>query len=162
MKAKFSQPLTRRVRLVHGTKDNEEVVELDVSPLPAGFISFIQTVLPDPIEYVNSQPKGVDAARLPRVVWHRNLVLVAKALGPMVLGFADLRGWLAMPEELVWGCLGRIALLLPIEAAQVLSGHELVLLRAPLWVRTAAYLAAVYAFVLWGSFESNAFIYFQF
>lgn len=104
MKSKFTQPLTRRVRLVHGGKDSEEVVELDVAPLPAGFISYVQTVLPDPIEYINAQPKGVDAARLPRVVWHRNLVLVARALGTVVDAVApsvsDPTAWTAYAETL--------------------------------------------------------------
>jgi len=104
MKTKFVQPLTRRVRLVHGGKEAEEVVELDVAPLPAGFIAFVQTVIPDPIEYLNGVPRGVDQARMPRATWHRNLCLVARALGGQVDASApvssDPPAWTAYAERL--------------------------------------------------------------
>ncbi len=111
------------------------------------------------------------AATLVRWVVTFHLVLVGwiifrcedvPRMAALIASFADVRGWVQMPAELAWPCLGYTALLLPMECAQLLTGRELVLLRAPVPARALAYVAGIYLFVLLGAFESNAFIYFQF
>jgi hypothetical protein len=80
----------------------------------------------------------------------------------MMVNFMDVRGWLHMPHArglVVAACIGPV---LAMDLFQYLSRDEQILLRAPVALRAALYLAGLYAFLLFGRFESNAFIYFQF
>jgi len=83
-------------------------------------------------------------------------------LGTMVRNFIDPTGWLRMPPELA----GQVALyvlpLLLVDALQFFRRDEHVLRHAPLPLRSLLYATGLYAFILLGRFESNAFIYFQF
>ena len=83
-------------------------------------------------------------------------------LGKMVRSFMDVRGWLIMPSPGVGRALLLIAPLLCVDAADFLSRREQSMLGAPWAVRAALYALGVYVFLLFGRFESNAFIYFQF
>jgi alginate O-acetyltransferase complex protein AlgI len=85
-----------------------------------------------------------------------------ETLWDMTRAFMDVRGWLHMPSVLAWTALGYMLLLLPMELVQYFRKEEQVVLAAPVWARTALYVAGAYVFILWGRFESSAFIYFQF
>lgn len=52
--------------------------------------------------------------------------------------------------------------LLIVELFQLFKREEQVVLEAPIVLRTALYLAGIWAFVVFGRFEGSAFIYFQF
>lgn len=82
MKTAFTRPLSRLVTLTHGTADGgEEQIQLALHPVPAGFRAYMSQVYPDPVEYVNAKPTGIDRARLPRTEWYRTLAMIAKSLG---------------------------------------------------------------------------------
>lgn len=83
-------------------------------------------------------------------------------LGKMVRSFMDVRGWLNMPAPGVQRTMLLIAPLLGVDVADFLSRREQSMLGTPWAVRAALYFLAFYAFLLFGRFESNAFIYFQF
>lgn len=84
MNRKFSAPLTRPVRLVHGSKESgEEVIELVLSPLPLGYAQFVETVYPAPVEYRNGEPVEVVAKR-GEWQYEVNLLCIARALGSQV------------------------------------------------------------------------------
>ena len=89
----------------------------------------------------------------------------ANGTGPlwqMTTAFLDPTGWLRMPEDLAWKAAFYILPVLLMEIAQYFSGEEQIILRVPVLPRAVLYTAAAYAFILFGRFESNAFIYFQF
>jgi hypothetical protein len=80
----------------------------------------------------------------------------------MTLRFVNPLGWLAMP----WAYLAPVLLaatpLVMLDIARQTSGRDLVILRLPWPARGALYASLVYAFILCGDFQSNAFIYFRF
>jgi alginate O-acetyltransferase complex protein AlgI len=80
----------------------------------------------------------------------------------MVGAFMDVTGWWNMPRPLAQHALWFIAPVLVVDLFQYFFRDEQILLRLPVPLRALAYTAAAYAFILWGRFESNAFIYFQF
>jgi alginate O-acetyltransferase complex protein AlgI len=80
----------------------------------------------------------------------------------MARAFMDVSGWWNMPQPLGLRALCFIAPVLVVDLFQYFYRDEQVLLRIPVPLRAAAYTAAAYVFILWGRFESNAFIYFQF
>ena len=80
----------------------------------------------------------------------------------MVRNFMDVSGWFHMPETLGRRTLLLILPLLVVDAVDFLSRREQWILRAPAWLRVLIYFVALYAFMVFGRFESNAFIYFQF
>ncbi len=80
----------------------------------------------------------------------------------MARSFMDVTGWLRMPPALAWEAAAFILPVLLVDFLQYVSRDEHVLLRVPVAARGLLYAAGIYAFVLWGRFESNAFIYFQF
>ena len=84
------------------------------------------------------------------------------SLGKMVASFMDVRGWLRMPVTGAERTMLLIAPLLVVDVADFLSRREQSLLRAPWPLRALVYFLGLYAFLLFGRFESNAFIYFQF
>jgi len=84
------------------------------------------------------------------------------ALWFMLKSFMDVRGWFAMPPSYAFRVLGYAAPLLIVEAFQYKTRDEAVILRANVLLRAAVYFLGMYAFILLGRFESNAFIYFQF
>ena len=89
----------------------------------------------------------------------------AEAVGPlwnMTRRFIDPRGWLWMPHELALQALVWIVPLVAFEALQLAKRDEQAMLSWPAPVRGLVYLSAAYVFILFGRFESNAFIYFQF
>jgi len=89
----------------------------------------------------------------------------AESVGPlwnMTRRFIDPTGWLLMPHELALSALVWIVPLVAFEAIQFATRDEQAMLRWPAPVRGLAYLSASYVFILFGRFESNAFIYFQF
>jgi len=79
----------------------------------------------------------------------------------MVAGFMDVRGWLRMPSGLQ-PVLILITPLLLVDLSDFLSRREQSMLLFPGPLRALLYLLGLYAFLLFGRFESNAFIYFQF
>jgi D-alanyl-lipoteichoic acid acyltransferase DltB (MBOAT superfamily) len=88
----------------------------------------------------------------------------AEAVGPlplMVRSFMDITGWLHMPAA-AWTVTIYVLLVLSVDVLQYTSGDELVLLRLPWPLRGLVYATGLYVFVIFGRFESNAFIYFQF
>jgi alginate O-acetyltransferase complex protein AlgI len=76
--------------------------------------------------------------------------------------FMDVTGWVRMPLRLSLPALGYIAPLLVMELFQFFTKKEQIVLEAPYLLRTAVYLAGIWAFVLFGRFDASAFIYFQF
>ena len=84
------------------------------------------------------------------------------ALWFMARNFMDPTGWLRMPPALAWTAFLYIAPLLVMEVFQYFGRDEQIVLRAPLPLRTLLYAASLFVFIVWGRFESNAFIYFQF
>jgi D-alanyl-lipoteichoic acid acyltransferase DltB (MBOAT superfamily) len=80
----------------------------------------------------------------------------------MVSAFMDVSGWWNMPQPLGLRALYFIAPVLVVDLFQYFYRDEQVLLRIPVPLRALTYTAATYVFLLWGRFESNAFIYFQF
>jgi alginate O-acetyltransferase complex protein AlgI len=80
----------------------------------------------------------------------------------MVRSFLDVTGYFRMPAELAWTAFAFIAPLLLVDALQYFRRDELVMLRVPVPARAFLYATGLYVFILWGRFESNAFIYFQF
>jgi len=82
-------------------------------------------------------------------------------LGKMAASFLDARGWLRMPSA----AHRTMLLILPVlvvDAADHLERSEQSMLRLPWPLRALVYFLGFYAFLLFGRFESNAFIYFQF
>jgi hypothetical protein len=93
------------------------------------------------------------------------IIFRCESTGPlwfMARNFMDPTGWFRMPPALAWTVFLYIAPLLVMEVFQYFGRDEQIVLKAPLPVRTLLYAASVFVFVLWGRFESNAFIYFQF
>jgi D-alanyl-lipoteichoic acid acyltransferase DltB (MBOAT superfamily) len=82
------------------------------------------------------------------------LVQVARFLNPL--------GWAQMPFPRAAQALAYIAPVLVMDLIQFFKKKEQFILEAPFAVRTLVYLAGIWAFVLFGRFESSAFIYFQF
>jgi D-alanyl-lipoteichoic acid acyltransferase DltB (MBOAT superfamily) len=80
----------------------------------------------------------------------------------MTLAYLDVTGWLRLPAPLAWSAAGYIALVLAVDLVQFFTRDELALLRPPAVLRGVVYAAGLYAFIVLGRFESNAFIYFQF
>ena len=80
----------------------------------------------------------------------------------MVAAFMDVTGWWRLPEPFGTQALAYIAPVLVVDLFQYFQRDELVLLRIPVPLRALAYTLGAYAFILFGRFESNAFIYFQF
>ena len=80
----------------------------------------------------------------------------------MASAYVDPSGWLLLPASLAWTAAPYIAIVVLVDLLQFFSRDELVLLRPPAIVRGFIYAAGAYAFILFGRFESNAFIYFQF
>ncbi len=80
----------------------------------------------------------------------------------MIAAFMDVTGWWHLPEPFGSRALAYIAPVLVVDLFQYFYRDELVLLRIPIPLRALAYTLAAYAFILFGRFESNAFIYFQF
>jgi D-alanyl-lipoteichoic acid acyltransferase DltB (MBOAT superfamily) len=80
----------------------------------------------------------------------------------MVRSFMDLRGWVHMPGTLARRALLLILPLLTVDAVDFASRREQSILRAPGLLRVLIYFVALYCFIVFGRFESNAFIYFQF
>ena len=83
------------------------------------------------------------------------------SLWPMASAFMDVRGWFQMPPQ-AWEVAALIAPLLVVDAFDFLARKEQSLLRAPWVLRGLLYAAAAYVFIVFGRFESNTFIYFQF
>jgi D-alanyl-lipoteichoic acid acyltransferase DltB (MBOAT superfamily) len=83
-------------------------------------------------------------------------------LGLMVRSFLDVTGYFRMPAGPAWTAVAFIVPLLVVDALQYFRRDELALLRVPVPARAFVYATGLYAFILWGRFESNAFIYFQF
>ena len=83
------------------------------------------------------------------------------SLWPMASAFMDVRGWFQMPPQ-AWEVAALIAPLLVVDAFDFLARKEQSLLRAPWVLRGLLYVAAAYVFIVFGRFESNTFIYFQF
>lgn len=81
MKTAFQRRLTRTVTLIHGSKDDEEQVELVLNPAPPGYRAYVATMFPDPVLYVNGKPGGVNTALLPRAEFQRAIAWIAKLLG---------------------------------------------------------------------------------
>ncbi len=83
-------------------------------------------------------------------------------LGLMTLHFLNPLGWLAMP----WVHLAPVLLagtpLLVLDIARRWSGRDLAILALPWPARGALYATLAYVFILCGSFQSDAFIYFRF
>jgi alginate O-acetyltransferase complex protein AlgI len=84
------------------------------------------------------------------------------ALRRMSLAYLDPRGWLHMPHALAVTAAVLIAPVLLVDLGQFFGRDEHVILRLPAPLRTLIYVLGIYAFILFGRFESNAFIYFQF
>jgi len=80
----------------------------------------------------------------------------------MTARFASPLGWLRMPAGPTLEVLALVVPLLAFEALQRGRADELPLLRWPVPVRGVVYAGMAWAFILFGRFESNAFIYFQF
>jgi len=74
----------------------------------------------------------------------------------------DVRGWLRMPLDRILPVLAYVTPLLVVELFQLFKRKEQVILDAPIVLRTALYLAGIWAFLVFGRFERSAFIYFQF
>ncbi len=85
-----------------------------------------------------------------------------RALPVMVRSFMDLRGWFWMPRAYGLETMALILPVLAVDLADFLSRKEQSMLAAPWPLRSLLYLLALYAFLLFGRFQSNAFIYFQF
>jgi D-alanyl-lipoteichoic acid acyltransferase DltB (MBOAT superfamily) len=86
----------------------------------------------------------------------------AQTLPLLVTRFMDARGWMRMPLDRILPVLAYVTPLLIVELFQVFKRKEQVVLDAPLVLRTALYLAGIWAFIVFGRFEGSAFIYFQF
>jgi alginate O-acetyltransferase complex protein AlgI len=86
----------------------------------------------------------------------------ASHLPGMIAAFLDLRGWFQMPSAALVRVVLLVAPLLAIDASDFLRQREQSLLRGPWPLRALAYFVALYVFLVFGKFESNAFIYFQF
>jgi alginate O-acetyltransferase complex protein AlgI len=86
----------------------------------------------------------------------------ARFLPAMTASFLDVRGWLQMPAPVLHRVLLLIAPLLAVDASDFLCRQEQSMLRARWPLRALIYFVALYAFLIFGNFESNAFIYFQF
>jgi hypothetical protein len=86
----------------------------------------------------------------------------AYTLPALVTRFMDVRGWFQMPAERVLPVLAYVTPLLAVELFQLFKKKEQVVLDAPIVLRTALYLAGIWAFIVFGRFEGSAFIYFQF
>jgi hypothetical protein len=67
-----------------------------------------------------------------------------------------------LPLDRILPVLAYVTPLLIVELFQVFKRKEQVVLDAPLVLRTALYLAGIWAFIVFGRFEGSAFIYFQF
>jgi alginate O-acetyltransferase complex protein AlgI len=76
--------------------------------------------------------------------------------------FANPLGWTQMPLSRAAQALAYIAPVLVMDLIQLFKKKEQFILEAPFAVRTLVYLVGLWAFVLFGRFESSAFIYFQF
>ncbi|MCC6353194.1 MAG: MBOAT family protein [Verrucomicrobiae bacterium] len=81
-------------------------------------------------------------------------------LGPMLMGYLSPLGWLGLHHAAELTAL--IAPLMIIEFLQYRFGREDLAALLPAPARAAAGLVAIYAFIIFARFESNAFIYFQF
>jgi alginate O-acetyltransferase complex protein AlgI len=81
-------------------------------------------------------------------------VLVARFLNPV--------GWARMPFPQAAQALAYIAPVLVMDLIQFFQKKEQFILEAPFVVRTLVYLVGIWVFVVFGRFESSAFIYFQF
>jgi D-alanyl-lipoteichoic acid acyltransferase DltB (MBOAT superfamily) len=86
----------------------------------------------------------------------------AGALWVMARSFMDVRGWLQMPQAGALRVALLVAPLLAVDFVDFFRGREQSILRAPWPLRAFLYLVALYVFIVFGRFESNAFIYFQF
>jgi alginate O-acetyltransferase complex protein AlgI len=86
----------------------------------------------------------------------------ARFLPAMTASFLDVRGWLQMPSPVLHRVLLLIAPLLAVDVSDFLCRQEQSMLRARWPLRALIYFVALYAFLIFGNFESNAFIYFQF
>jgi D-alanyl-lipoteichoic acid acyltransferase DltB (MBOAT superfamily) len=82
----------------------------------------------------------------------------------MIPSFMDVRGWwyIRYQGSDALYVLALIVPLLVVELVQCAKRDEQVLLRMPWALRAAVYTAGAYAFILWGRFDSNPFIYFRF
>jgi alginate O-acetyltransferase complex protein AlgI len=80
----------------------------------------------------------------------------------MITAYMDVSGWWHMPQPLAWHTLACITPVLVVDLFQYFRRDEEVILRVPVPLRALAYTAGAYVFILFGRFESNAFIYFQF
>jgi alginate O-acetyltransferase complex protein AlgI len=81
---------------------------------------------------------------------------------PMVASYLDIRGWLLMPPSALRHVLLLIAPLLAVDVADFLTRREQSMLGLRWPFRALIYFVALYVFLIFGKFESNAFIYFQF
>jgi D-alanyl-lipoteichoic acid acyltransferase DltB (MBOAT superfamily) len=86
----------------------------------------------------------------------------AQTLPLLVTRFMDVRGWMRMPLDRILPVLAYVTPLLIVELFQLFKRKEQVVLEAPIVLRTALYLAGIWAFIVFGRFEGSAFIYFQF
>ena len=84
------------------------------------------------------------------------------SLWPMVSSFMDVRGWFQMPPAQACQAAALISPLLVVDAVDFSTGREQSILRAPWILRALLYVLALYVFIVFGRFESNTFIYFQF
>jgi D-alanyl-lipoteichoic acid acyltransferase DltB (MBOAT superfamily) len=85
-----------------------------------------------------------------------------EALGRMIGSYLSPRGWFHMPADVLLHVLLLVLPVLVVDLVDFFSGGEQTLLRAPWPARILLYAAAIAAFVVFGRFESDAFIYFQF
>ena len=83
-------------------------------------------------------------------------------LPAMVASYLDVRGWLLMPPSPLRHVLLLLAPLLAVDAADFLTRREQSMLGLRWPFRALIYFVALYLFLIFGKFESNAFIYFQF
>ena len=83
-------------------------------------------------------------------------------LALMARRFINPVGWLSMPWSHLGPALLAITPLLALDLARRWSGRDLVLLSLPWPARGLLYTALAYVFILFGRFDSHAFIYFQF
>jgi alginate O-acetyltransferase complex protein AlgI len=86
----------------------------------------------------------------------------AGQLHRMVGAYLDPRGWVRMSALPLGQVLLLIAPVLAVDTADFLLRREQSMLRAPWPFRALVYFVALYVFLIFGKFESNAFIYFQF
>ena len=80
----------------------------------------------------------------------------------LVKHFVNPLGWVQMPFSQAAQALAYIAPVLVMDLIQFFKKKEQFILEAPFGVRTIVYLVGIWAFVVFGRFESSAFIYFQF